>query len=303
MGDSTFKLQQTHITKLLYTQNDFASLWSDKEQWLSQGDSLYYFIENAQRYGLFPEDYSIEALKRIREKFITDSLGKKDRKDAALWAKADLMLTDAFVQIVKDVKLGRLPNDSVSLRKDSTLSDEFYLQHIDHVKQKGLFAVIHSLEPTQPEYTLLKKGIKKFLDSADYRQFTTVPYPAKDSRKFNHILQTRLFEGGFISFDSTAADSIQLADAVKRFQKKKGITVDGKAGEGTVRMLNINDREKFIRIAISLDKYKLMPEKMPDKYIWVNTAANYLQVMEREEVKLIVKSYLRQSKNKNTVAQ
>jgi hypothetical protein len=77
-------------------------------------------------------------------------------------------------------------------------------------------------------------------------------------------LQTRLFEDSLISFETPAADSAQLAAAIIKFQKKKGLAADGRAGEATVRMMNINDREKFIRIAISLDKYKMLPEKIKD---------------------------------------
>ncbi len=286
LGDSTLILKQPAITSLLYSKNNFAPIWNDKGQWVSSGDSLYDFITKSQLYGLFPEDYYVNSLKDIRNKFIADSSNKTDRKDAALWAKADILMTDAFVQIIKDVKLGRLPDDSISLRKDSVLSNDFFIQQLSELRQKGLNNVVQKLEPSHPEYILLKAGIKKFLDSADYRQFTKVPYPEKNIQKFNRLLQTRLFEGGFIAFDSTAADSTELAEAVKKFQQRKGLTADGRAGEATVRMLNVSDREKFIRIAISMDKYKLLPEKMPAKYIWVNTSANYLQVMEGDRVKI-----------------
>ncbi len=284
--DSSFAFSQKEFAAFLYAGKDYYTNWSSKESWSAAGDSMYHFIENAQLYGLFPEDYHADAIRLIRNRFIADSLGKNDRMDAAIWAKADIMLTDAFVQIVKDIKLGRLPNDSISLRKDSVLSNEFYQQQFNAVFANGLIPTIESLEPKQPEYALLKSGIKKFLDSADYRKFTIVPYPEKNQPKFQVALQKRLYEGGFISIDSTAADSSQLADAVKRFQKKKGITTDGVAGEGTIRMLNVSDRDKFIRIAISLDKYKLLPERMPEKYIWVNTSANYLQLMNRDKVEL-----------------
>lgn len=286
LEDSTILLSQARIAKLLYEKKSFEPLWCQKEEWLPTGDSLFSFIESSQLFGLFPEDYHIEQLKDIRQKFFIDSLAKGDRKDAALWSKADIMLTDAFVQIIKDVKLGRLPQDSITLRKDSVLNDAFYQQQFDILQQSGLAKMIQSLEPNQRGYHLLKTGIKKFLDSADYQQFTIVPYPEKNQSKFTRALQKRLYEGGFIAFDSIAADSIQLADAVKRFQKKKGIAVDGRAGEGTVRMLNVNDREKFIRIAISMDKYKMLPETMPSKYIWVNTSANYLELIDKGEVKI-----------------
>lgn len=289
LDDLTITLSQPVLSQLLYKKTSFASLWCKQEQWLPVGDSLFHFIESSQLYGLFPEDYHLEQLKIIRKKILADSLGKGDRKDAALWSLSDVMLTDALVQIIKDIKLGRLPNDSISQRKDSTLSPEFYQQQLIAVQQSGLTAAIKSLEPKQKGYHQLKAGIKDFLDSADYKQFTIVPYPVKDKNKFERALQKRLYEGGFIAFDSTAADSAQIAEAVKLFQKKKRIAIDGRAGEGTIRMLNVNDREKFIRIAISMDKYKMLPEKMPSKYIWVNASSNYLELVEGDEVKLTSK--------------
>ena len=242
LNDSSITLSQVRIAKLLYEKTSFEPLWCKKEEWLPEGDSLFNFIESSQLFGLFPEDYHIGQLKTIREKFIADSFAKGDRKDAALWSQADLMLTDAFVQIVKDIKLGRLPQDSITLRKDSVLSDDFYQQQFTMLKESGIAKVIQSLEPTHWGYHLLKAGVKKFLDSAEYKQFTAVPYPINDIAKFNKALQKRLYEGGFIAYDSVSADSVQLAEAIKKFQKKKGIAVDGRAGEGTVRMLNVNDR-------------------------------------------------------------
>ena len=289
LEDSTLVLGQSQLVKKIYEKNEFASAWCNKEQWLPAGDSLFYFIETAQLNGLFPEDYHAKELTTIRQQFFADSLSNGDRKDASLWAKADIMLTDAFVQIVKDVKLGRLPQDSITLRKDSVLSEDFYLQQFTSLQTGSLSQLITSLEPKHKGYKLLKEGIQKFLDSADYRQFTKVPYPEKDVVKFNKALQKRLYEGGFIAFDSTAADSAQLSNAVKLFQKKKGIAIDGRAGEGTVRLMNVNDREKFIRIAISMDKYKMLPEKMPSRYIWVNASSNYLEVIDKGEVKMTSK--------------
>jgi L,D-transpeptidase YcbB len=284
--DSAITLNQASLTKFLYEKKSFEPFWFLNQEWLPAGDSLFHFIETAQFFGLFPEDYHFDKIKLIRQKILADSLSKGDRTDAGLWSKADFMMTDAFVQIIKDVKLGRLPHDSITLRKDSILTADFYLQQFNHLRQTSLANVIQSLEPNQRGYRLLKAGIKGFLAGAEFRKFYMVPFPEKNISKFNAALQKRLFEGGFIAFDSVSADSAQLAEAIKKFQKKKNITVDGRAGEGTVRMLNLNDREKFIRIAISMDKYKMLPDKMPSKYIWVNVSSNYLELIDKEEVKL-----------------
>ena len=301
LADSSVVLNQPRLTKLLYEKRGFEPLWCNKEEWLPVGDSLFNFIKSAQLFGLFPENYHVNQLINTRQKFFADSFKKRERKDAALWSQADILMTDGFVQIVKDIKLGRLPQDSITLRKDSVLSDDFYQQQIDELQRTGLNVLIQSLEPRHWGYQLLKAGIKKFLDSANYKQFSLVPYPEKNLAKFNRALTKRLSEEGFIASDSIIADSSILAEAIKKFQQKKGIAVDGRAGEGTVRMMNVNDQEKFIRIAISLDKYKMLPEIMPLKYIWVNASANILEVIEKNEIKFQSRVITGKSKTRTPV--
>src|SRR5437762_2354693 len=136
IDDSTI-LKQFRVTQIIYEKNLFEPAWSRTGKWLLTGDSLYGLIVNAQLLGLFPEDYHVKELTAIRERFFNDTVAKTDRKDATLWSKADSLLTDAFLQIVKEVKLGRLPQDSISLRKDSVLTDDFYKEQFAIVKHSA----------------------------------------------------------------------------------------------------------------------------------------------------------------------
>ncbi len=284
--EDSLLLGEPQLAKFIYENNSYVPLWFNKQDWFRAADSLFEFIRSSRLYGLFPEDYHLAELTGIRERIAADTLAKKDRNDALLWSKADMMLTDAFVGIIKDIKLGRLPNDSITLRKDSVLMPEFYQQQFESLKKAGsLVKLVELLEPKERGYHLIKEGIQKFLDSADYRVFTLVPSPKKEPGQFKRLLQKRLFEGGYIGSDSVQADSAHIAEAVKKFQHEKDIAVDGVAGEGTLRLLNMSDREKFIRIAISLDKYKQLPEKMPYRYIWVNVPGYYMDVVEGDSVK------------------
>ncbi len=215
--DSSFLLQQTRLSHSVYEKQSYVPIWSKEEKWLPQGDSMFFFIRDSKLFGLFPEDYHFEQLKNIRERILADSLSKGDRRDALLWSKADIMLTDAFCQVVKDIKLGRLPNDSVTLRKDTLLTDEFYQQQLQLLQQIGKMSEIaKKLEPSHSGYHRLKNSIPHFLSSAENKQYTLVPYPEKDVVKFQRALQKRLYEGGYIAFDSVAADSAQLAQASPR---------------------------------------------------------------------------------------
>jgi len=282
--DSRLHLNQPAFCKYLYEKNGNTPLWSEQGNWKRQADSLFGFIRESKLYGLFSQDYHANELFMIHRLLEADSLNKTAKKDAMIWAKSDVMLTDAFVQILKDIKLGRLPDDSITLNKDTLLTGDFFLQQFNTLQQQGsMTAQVQVLEPRHRGYQQLKKGILKFLQQADFREHTRVP--AKNDPGYKIALQKRLFEGGYIVFDSVMADSAQLAEAVKKFQNEKGLLVDGRAGEGTIRMLNLSDAEKFIRVAISLDKYKKLPPEMPSRYIWVNAASNNLEVVEDTAVK------------------
>jgi len=285
--DDTLQLSFLSPLKQLYEKGNYNSVWNSGQQWKPLSDSMLDLVRNAQSYGLFPEDYHVAALELIYRKLVIDTLDKTEKKDAVLWSKADILLTDAFMHIIKDVKLGRLPQDSVSLRKDSVLADDFYVQQFGLLQQQQLSAIVAALEPQHEGYKALKAGVRTFLDSADYQRVYT-PVPSPKDPGFAVALERRMREAGYIT-DTLPADSTQLSNAIKRFQQHAGIADDGKAGEGTVRMLNISDRDRFVSIAINMDRYKMLPEQMPERYIWVNLPGFYMKLLHKDSVELTSK--------------
>lgn len=286
----SIRLDKIEVVKYFYEKNNNEPFWSKEGDWNKVGYSLLDFIKQSRLNGLFPEDYQEQKLSDINSLFLQDSLKKTSRRSVVLWTTADLLMTNTFIKVVNDVKVGHLPNDSVSLRKDSILTDDFIYAQMTDLQQSGsMNDVVKKIEPHHPSYYLLKRSIKNFLDNATFKEYTKVPTPGKNKSTFEKALQKRLYEGGFLETDSIQLDSTQIAAAVKKFQQKKGITVDGKVGEGTLRMLNLSDREKFVRIALSLDKYKLLPQEMPQKYIWVNLPSYQLQYYVNDTVHLLSK--------------
>lgn len=290
MIDDSTQLSDKNAVSLIYQNYKYKPVWSSRQKWNELADTLFQTIDKAKLYGLFPEDYHFPAIKTIRTRFINDSLAKSDRRDAVAWSKAELMMTDAFVRIIKDVKLGRLKNDSVTLRKDSVITDEFYLQRLKLIqKNHSLTLILQSLEPKHHGYRELKEAIPGFLAGMSDKAFTRVPSPKEKREDFTVLLQKRLFEGGYIAYDSVAADSAALSEAIKKFQKNEKITVDGKAGEETVRMMNFSDHEKFVRIAITMDRYKMLPPELPERYIWVNLPGYYMNFYQNDTLQLTSK--------------
>ncbi len=284
LNDSVI-LQRDALVNLFYTNNEFKPLWCDKENWLPAGNALLSFIENAKEYGLFPSDYHYKPLNSIRNAFVTDSVA---RKNAALWARADLMMTDAFVQLARHLKQGRLPYDSVTLRTDSILGDDFYRGVWDRVQQSGsVTSTLRQLEPHEKAYDSLKTGLKFFLDSVGtFKRYTYLPFPFKDSVEFFKLLQKRLFESDLVTSPSEPIDTATWRQVLRGFQEREGLKVTGRINENTILKLNNTDWEKFKRIAITLDRYKLLPDSMPETYVWVNIPAFMLRVYNSDTVVL-----------------
>lgn len=290
------------VVKKWYDTKDSLRTWSDQKEWLSIADSLYNFIEKSELYGLFPTDYHYTALKNIHEAVAKDSASMMD---AALWARADVMFTDAFMQVVKHLKLGRLERDSITLRKDTLIADSVYISLLQKVhEQKLITPLLNELEPGLPPYRELKHAIKGFLDSMDRKVYTYITYPIEipeDSVLFLKQLQTRLFEGGYLQFNDRAADTAELASAVRSYQEAKKLKVDGKAGPAVVGSLNDNDRERFTRIAINLDRYKLMADTLPYRYVWVNIPSFQLRLWDADTLKFESKVVVGQPKTRTPV--
>ena len=285
--DESTQITLYDIVDQFYKKNDYKPVWSNAEKWQPLADSLYGFIKYAENEGLFPNDYHYKFLKVLKDTLDKDSLARINVK---FWTKADLLLTDGFMQLIKDLKQGRLQPDSLSLNKDSVLVDKFFIATLNTLLEKNDFSgLLVSLQPKHKNYWELKMGIKKFVDSMDRRVFTHIVYPfkrgdANDSLYFIRLLQKRLTESNCMAPEKKLPDSATLAIGIKKYQVQKGLKADGKYGKNIIAALNSNDVEKFKRIAITLDRYKQLPVKMPDKYIWVNLPGYYLHLINADTV-------------------
>jgi murein L,D-transpeptidase YcbB/YkuD len=278
----TFKIKNAAILQGLYDKNSFQPMWSSKGAFSKETDSLLSLIDTSKQYGLFPDDYYFKKLSSLQLQLSGDTSSKEKKLDAALWAYSDLLLSSAFVQLVKDIKVGRLLPDSV-VAKDTTLSAEFFSKELNLFKQLTTDSFARQLEPANRDYQKLRTALQEFLPKANFRNYTLVS--TKDSTQIPKLLYRRLAEEDSTVNTVTNPDSTQLASAIKKYQKHKAIKVDGKVSASLISKLNNTDKEKFIRIAINLDRYKQLPI-LPSQYIWVNIPSYYLQLRNSDTVAL-----------------
>ncbi|MGN6249729.1 MAG: L,D-transpeptidase family protein [Ginsengibacter sp.] len=279
--NDSIQLAQLKLVNEFYKKYNFQVTWSKTEQWNPVADSMFRFIRYAKYYGLYPEDYHFEELKRLRAKIEADSM---TRMDAVAWTKADLMLTDAFMRTLKDLKEGRIIDDSVSIVSKENAADSFFIPKLDTaLLMKTVTPVFQSVEPNNILYTSLKERLPDFVDHMDTTKFLYISFPFIDSLQFCRDLHKRLKQSGIGKDTTELPDSVTLSKELKMYQKRHHLTVDGKVGAETVGALNSYDLEKFRKIAVTLDRYKGLPT-LPESFLMVNIPAFSLKVWDNDSV-------------------
>ncbi|HTB25316.1 MAG TPA: L,D-transpeptidase family protein [Puia sp.] len=280
--NDTVDISFTSLIDSLYSANQYLPIWLRGNSTIPEGNSFINLIQNSRLWGLFPNDYHYYMLAFIDRAFTLDT---NAARNAALWARKDLLLTDAFFLMAKHLKQGRIPYDSVTLRTDTVLTDSFYSGVLNQALQSGnVSQILHNLEPRWKGYDSLKAYIGAFLDSASFAPYTYLPYPYTDSVSFFHLLQKRLVETGNLSDTVPPMSSGKFRSAIIRFQKKYEYKVTGYTSNSLVDRLNNTDLEKFKRIAVTLDRYKQLPDSLPLTYVWVNLPGYNLRVIDHDTV-------------------
>jgi len=288
--DDSIQLAQLGMVNAIYTEKNFTPLWSRKQEMLQVADSLIAFLATTRNYGLFPADYHAHQLQSIRYRIEMDTSGKESRQDAALWARTDLMLTDAFVNLIHDLKWGRLQPDSITLREDTVATADFYQQQFNKFSadsgQTAVTQFLQSFEPVSAPYALLKSRIPEFIAAADFSKKEKLPFPVTDSAALLLKLQDRLHDLGYLDSVQPVPDSAFIQEGLTRFQKDNKLTADGKWGPKTASTINTSDEDRFLKLAITLDKYKLFPDSLPEQYVLVNIPGYYLELWKGDSVEL-----------------
>lgn len=276
----SIKLKNATLLQEMYGKNSYGLLWSSEGVFNSEADSLFMLVDSARLYGLFPSDYYAEKLKRLRAELQKDISGEV-KLDAAKWAYTDMLSTSAFIQLVKDLKFGRLLADSV-LVKDTSLQAGYFTKLKQQFSSQSINEFTVALEPANKDYHELKAALRSFLPKASMRSYTWVK--TKDSLLLRKLVYKRISEEDSLKIQpNSKPDSTAVANAIKKYQKRKKLKEDGKISTQLVNLLNNTDKEKFIRVAITLDKYKMLPA-LPEEYIWVNLPSYFMEVRKGDSV-------------------
>ena len=130
---------------------------------------------------------------------------------------------------------------------------------------------------------IVKKLRTRLIQSGDYvvceKNVTTPLTQENNSSDVPHINKEALFD-------------VCLDKAVKKFQKRHGLAVDGVVGRGTQKALNLSVDDKIRKVLLNIDRIKWLPREDKKRYIVVNLPEFMLHYIEdnqtKQELRVIV---------------
>ena len=279
-------LSTPNETSSAYQERNYEPYWINDTGLTNNGKNLIDFVINARNYGLIPEAYNVQKTSNQYNNLKIDTLWENARKNPKNWARIDILLTDAFLSISRNLDLGYIPLDSLS--KDKSYNSAKYRNGLAKtINSDNIIQILESFEPTTPSYKEFKKHLPIFLSNADFsKKLTFIDYPIKSQDKFISQIIKRSKEENFLAQEVTTLDSIQLSNLIKKIQEKKSLEVDGKYGRQLIFALNNTDHEKYLKLVINMDRLRRNREAYPNRYLWVNLPSFYLQVFENGVTKI-----------------
>lgn len=270
---------------LLYQQNNYSLLWITPQGPSSGAYEMAEIIRSSDEEALNPKDYHIDeieySLKRIQAGNLAGSLNPEDL------AELELLLSNAFLRYGHDVHYGRVNAEQINLDLLSGEKPVSISKLLVQATNSGeILNTLNTLMPKYPMYEKLKVSLKQYKEIASNGGWQPYPYGQKFKKGARGqrviALRERLKASGELdsSIPDTEVFDETLEIAVKRYQERNGLYVDGVVGKSTIAALNVPVQERISQIELTMERWRLLPQYLGNRYILVNIANYHLYGVE-----------------------
>ena len=295
-----------HVQRL-YDARDRALLWHADvgagNPLDARGHALVDAVADAPTQGLALDGYPLADLRRALA-----SLREGSRSATAL-ARADVLLTAAFVAYTEDLLTGQVDPRSVNrewhIDPQDVDVDSALARTLDHERFADALA---RLRPQDPDYEALTGELGRYRRIVAAGGWPRVPdlgvLRVGDSATAGPLgrLLARLHAEGYTELVpltpavatngggaalTTAAGSTPvlydgvLAGVVAEYQRRHGLAVDSIIGPNTLASLNRPAEYRLRQIAANLERHRWMPRERGDRYVLVNVPAFRLRAYDQ----------------------
>ena len=218
-------------------------------------------------------------------------------------AARDVALTRVALAYARALATGRVAPDRIEADWAIPVPAIDAAAGLASALKHDLAAWYDGLAPRHPYYVRLMEGLSRYRKIAASGGWS--PIPRGDPLKLGDVsdrvraLRSRLEAEGDLHPSSPAATDavpgapapavdpgtvfdMEVDTAVRRFQRRYGIVVDGAVGPRTFAALNVPVRARIEQIELNLERWRSLPHDLGASYMLVNVPAETLDIVDAE---------------------
>jgi murein L,D-transpeptidase YcbB/YkuD len=263
-------------TQKLYKATKYTAVWVRDGQASPQALAVIAEFVSGQRRGLIPEDYDASRWSQ-RLSALKAASGNPDTL-----ARFDAALTICAMRYISDLHRGRVdPNRSeftIAIDQHKYDLPEFLAEKV--LTASNVSEIFNAVEPQYTGYKRTEATLQTYLDLASNDHSTPLP-DIKDNLETGDAyagieplaerlrLRGDLPQSAVVNTKAGVYDG-QLVEAIKHFQSRHGLEVDGVLGPETLRQLNIPLSDRVLQLEDALERWRWLPAGYPHLPVVVN---------------------------------
>lgn len=270
-------LRNTKRLPVLYEQHDFKLLWFDDDRLNPRAQQWLAALAGVEADGLFSADYHWSLLQQLQP----------PQTQADAW-QYDLVLSDALISLADHLVSGKVDPESITSEwKANKRKIGVDALDADLLGNAPVDDVLNRWRPNQIRYFRLRDALAKLdkLDSEGWAPLAEKPAikPGMTDERLAEIGRRLLLWGDLPAAADTSSYETELVTAIKHFQLRHGLEVDGVIGAESIRALNVSPQQRRDQIIVNMERWRWLPEELGRYFLVVNVAAFELKVIRDNE--------------------
>ncbi len=279
----------SQAVRRFYEQRLYRPAWVDEDGQTPLAEQLLRALEHARREGMNPLDYQKE--------WVEDSLARiKDLRERGAveprhLVDIELLLSSTWMTLGSHSLLGRLDPETVDPQwRIHRRGGDLHLLLEQAIEESAVYQGLRGLLPQDVGYARLREALARYRGIVDDGGLVEVPAGPTmrqgDRGERIALMRQRLIQTGDLEdsdVDEPERFDRALDGAVRAFQTRHGLEVDGLVGRNTLAVMNIPAEHRVRQIMVNMERWRWMPSDLGERYILVNIAGFEMIVVEQGE--------------------